>query len=348
LILPKNKLIVLTGVSGSGKSSLAFDTLYAEGQRRYVESLSAYSRQFLERMEKPDVDSISGICPAISIEQKTVVRNPRSTVGTTTEIYDYLRLLFARIGITICRRCGRDIKKDSTKSILDFVFNGRDEVKCYILFPLDKYAGSSNKEKIINLKTNGFFRFFCDNRIIDLNETDQDFSRNKNIYVLVDRLVLRKGNDDNRYADSIETALINGDGYMSVYLLEEKRFLYFSKRFECPDCNISYEEPNLHLFSYNNPAGACKKCKGLGQFSNFDIDKIVPNTEKSINDNAFDFFKYEKLHRISTEIKNICKRNNINMYIPFKDLSPESKKYLILGDTYSGGIRGFFDVLERR
>jgi excinuclease ABC subunit A len=254
LVLPKNKLIVLTGVSGSGKSSLAFDTLYAEGQRRYVESLSAYSRQFLERMEKPDVDSISGICPAISIEQKTIVRNPRSTVGTTTEIYDYLRLLFARIGITICRRCGREVKKDSTKSILDFIFNGRDEVKCYILFSLDKYAGGSNREKIINLKTNGFFRFFCDNRIIDLNETDQDFSRSKNIYVLVDRLVLRKGNDDNRYADSIETALINGDGYISIYLLEEKRFLHFSKRFECPDCNISYEEPNLHLFSYNNPA----------------------------------------------------------------------------------------------
>jgi excinuclease ABC subunit A len=286
-------------------------------------------------MEKPDVDSISGICPAISIEQKSVVRNPRSTVGTTTEIYDYLRLLFARIGITVCRRCGREIKKDSVKSILDFVLTGRDEVKCYILFPMDGCAGSSNREKILNLKANGFFRFFCDNRIIDLNETDRDFSGNKNIYVLVDRLVIRKSSDENRYADSIETALINGDGYMSIYLLEEKTFLKFSKKFECPDCSISYEEPNLHLFSYNNPAGACKKCKGLGQFSNFDMDKIVSNPEKSINDNAFDFFKHERLHRFATEIKNICKRNNIDMDIPFKDLSQESKKCLILGDTYS-------------
>ena len=348
LVLPKNKLIVLTGVSGSGKSSLAFDTLYAEGQRLYVESLSAYSRQFLERMEKPDVDSISGICPAISIEQKTVARNPRSTVGTTTEIYDYLRLLFARIGITICRRCGREIKKDSTKTVLDFVFEDKNEVKCYILFPLNKYAGRSNKEKIIDLKKNGFFRFFYDNKIIDLNETEQDFSKNQNIYVLVDRLVLRKSNNDNRYADSIETAFTHGDGYATIYLLEEKKFLNFSKKFECPDCNISYEEPNLHLFSYNNPAGACKKCNGLGHFNNFDIDKIVPHPEKSINKDAFDFFKYDKLYRTITEIKNLCRRNNIDMDIPFKELSQENKKCLILGDTYYGGIRSLFDNLEEK
>jgi excinuclease ABC subunit A len=348
LVLPKNKLIVFTGVSGSGKSSLAFDTLYAEGQRRYVESLSAYSRQFLERMEKPDVDTISGICPAIAIEQKTATRNPRSTVGTTTEIYDYLRLLYSRIGITICRNCGQVVKKDTVKSVLESLYERGDGLKVYLLFPLKKYQGLLVKEKIENLKKNGFFRLFSRNEIIDLNETDKEFNREKDVYVLVDRLVLRKSTEDNRYADSIETAFVNGDGDMSVYLLEEKKFINFSKKFECADCKITYDEPDLYLFSFNNPRGACKECHGFGQFINFNMDMIVPDPNKSIEQGAVSLFRYDRFLKYFDDMLELCKTHQISTSLPFKDLSKEAKRVLILGDNLHSGIRDFFLDLEKK
>jgi excinuclease ABC subunit A len=219
LTLPRNKLIVFTGVSGSGKSSLAFDTIYAEGQRRYVESLSSYARQFLERMEKPDVDLIQGISPAIAIEQKTTSRNPRSTVATSTEIYDYLRLLFGRIGKTYCRVCGKLVNRDTVTTVVDKVQQEPDGAKVYVMFPMHEHAGRTMKEELDVLKQRGFFRLVVDGELIDLNEQDFKTKSKKNIHVLVDRLIVRRNEKENatRLADSIQTAFEEGSGYAHVY-----------------------------------------------------------------------------------------------------------------------------------
>jgi excinuclease ABC A subunit len=215
LSLPRNKLIVVTGVSGSGKSSLAFDTLYAEGQRRYVESLSSYARQFLERMEKPDVDQIEGISPAIAIEQKTTTRNPRSTVGTTTELYDYLRLLFGRVGRTYCRSCGKEVRRDTVSTIVDRVLREPEGTKLYVLFPMHEHSGRSLKEELSVLKQRGFFRIMVDDQLIDLNEKEFKGKSKKNIAVVVDRLVNRRNDAEaaTRLADSVQTAFAEGGGY---------------------------------------------------------------------------------------------------------------------------------------
>jgi excinuclease ABC subunit A len=348
LVLPKNKLIVFTGVSGSGKSSIAFDTIYAEGQRRYVESLSAYSRQFLERMEKPDVDLISGIAPAISIEQKTVIKNPRSTVGTTTEIYDYLRLLFSRIGETICYSCGKVVKKDNVKTVLDFLYEKGDGLKIYILFPFDNFQGITKKEKIDNLRKAGFYRFFYNNEIIELDKNDFNFKSKNDVYVLVDRLVIRKNLQDNRYADSIETAFNAGNGEIAIYSLEEKKFYKFSKKFECADCNISYDEPDIHLFSFNNPRGACKECHGFGQFINFSMNLVVSEPEKSLEQGAIKIFGPDRFLKYYDDMLELCRTYNISTKVPFKDLSKEARRILILGDNFHSGIRDFFKDLEKK
>ena len=221
LTLPRNKLIVFTGVSGSGKSSLAFDTIYAEGQRRYVESLSSYARQFLERMEKPDVDLIQGISPAIAIEQKTTSRNPRSTVATSTEIYDYLRLLFGRIGQTYCRVCGKMVNRDTVTTAVDRIQQEPDGAKVYVMFPMHEHAGRTMKEELHVLKERGFFRLVVDGELIDLNEQTFKTKSKKNIHVLVDRLIVRRNDKENatRLADSVQTAFEEGSGYAHVYVL---------------------------------------------------------------------------------------------------------------------------------
>jgi excinuclease ABC subunit A len=350
LVLPKNKLIVLTGVSGSGKSSLAFDTLYAEGQRRYIESLSAYSRQFLERMEKPDVDSILGISPAIAVEQKNTIRNPRSTVGTTTEIYDYLRLLFARIGKTYCHKCGRLVKKDTVKTVLDQLQKLEDGKKIYILFPLEKSTGLIFKEKIENLQKGGFFRIFENNEIIDLSQNPKLSHKYEGKYVLVDRLSFSKEKSlkDNRLADSIETAFKGGNGEMLIRVLDDNSDFSFSNSFECADCKIVYEEPDLHLLSFNNPRGACKVCQGFGQFINFDMDLVVPEPRKSIKDGAIAVWNKFRFERYNNELISMCKKNDINTEAPFSSFNKIDLKKIILGHDSFIGIKGFFDEAEKR
>lgn len=278
--LPHNKLIVFTGVSGSGKSSLAFDTIYAEGQRRYVESLSAYARQFLERMDKPDVDFIQGIAPAIAIEQKTTSRNPRSTVGTTTEVYDYLRLLYARIGSTYCIHDGEKIRRDSVRTVMERLETLPDGSKLYVMFPMHAHEGHSMQEELENLRKQGFVRVVIGDTLVDLESTDTLDVEKDDVLVLVDRLIWHTGKDSGRFSDSLQTAFVEGDGYVRIRLLESGEEWAFSARFECGRCGTPYTEPEPQLFSFNSPAGACPTCQGFGRTTGIDPNLVVPNEDR--------------------------------------------------------------------
>ncbi|MGA9408216.1 MAG: excinuclease ABC subunit UvrA, partial [Bacteroidota bacterium] len=348
--IPRNKLVVITGVSGSGKSSLAFDTIYAEGQRRYVESLSAYARQFLERMDKPDVDLILGMSPAIAIEQKTNTRNPRSTVATTTEIYDYLRLLLARVGKTYCRVCGRIISRDSVHSVVDRVFQEVEGSKFFITFPMREHEGHALKEELAALKKRGFFRLVVNGEMIDLNERSYTSSK-KGIFVLVDRFVLRKNEkaSETRLADSVQTAFVEGDGYATLYNLETKEQLSFNQHFECPVDHIRYEEPEPHLFSFNNPIGACPKCQGFGRAVGLDMDLIVPNKEKSLRDGAIQPWTTPKFRENLRDLFSIANEAGIPMNVPFGKLTPAQLNIVMNGyGRQFDGINGFFKMVERK
>ncbi|TLY30869.1 MAG: excinuclease ABC subunit UvrA [Ignavibacteria bacterium] len=352
LELPRKKLIVLTGVSGSGKSSLAFDTIYAEGQRRFVESLSAYARQFLERMDKPDVDFIQGISPAIAIEQKTTARNPRSTVGTATEIYDYLRLLFARIGRTFCSKCGDEVKRDSVQSVVEALrarSNGEGELKLSVLFPLPDHPNASVREELENLKKQGYFRILYKGGLIDLGERTIDADiKKKDVLVLVDRLVCRPGSDDKRLADSVEMAFRAGDGYAVVAFPEEEETLEFNQHFECPRDHIRYEEPDPRLFSFNNPFGACPKCQGFGRSVGIDMDLVVPDNGMSIRDGAIQPWTVPKWHDKLREILRIAHKAKLRVDAPFKELSQRELDIVMNGTEGFEGIRGFFKLVERK
>src|SRR6202171_3055457 len=273
LEIPRDRLVVITGLSGSGKSSLAFDTIYAEGQRRYVESLSAYARQFLEQMEKPDVDSIDGLSPAISIEQKTTSRNPRSTVGTITEIYDYLRLLFARVGHAFCYNCGREISQQSVQQIVDRIMGWPDGARIHVLAPIVRDRKGEYRKELSEMKRAGFVRVKIDGKLYELGEEP---ALNKNqrhtIEVMVDRLAIRKG-IQKRLADSLEVAFKYGQDLLKVERLEgpkNESEIYFSQRFACVDCGISYPEIEPRMFSFNSPHGACVEWSGIGSPVVFD------------------------------------------------------------------------------
>ncbi|MCX6142275.1 MAG: excinuclease ABC subunit A, partial [Ignavibacteriales bacterium] len=322
--LPRNKLIVMTGVSGSGKSSLAFDTIYAEGQRRYVESLSSYARQFLERMDKPDVDFIQGISPSIAIEQKTATRNPRSTVATTTEIYDYLRLLFGRIGQTYCRSCGQLVKRDSVSSVVDRLRREPEGVKMFIMFPMHDHPGHSLKEECDALKKRGFFRIVVNGELIDLNEREFKAKSKKGIFVLVDRLVVRKDDEESekRLADSIETAFSEGEGYAHALLLESGQSLRFSQHYECANDGIRYEDPDPRMFSFNNPVGACPKCQGFGRSIGIDMDLVVPDPNKSIRQGAIHPWSTPKWREKLRDLLKIAREADVPVDVPFKQLTP--------------------------
>lgn len=285
ITIPRDKLIVFTGLSGSGKSSLAFDTIYAEGQRRYVESLSSYARQFLGQMEKPDVDYIDGLSPAISIDQKTTSRNPRSTVGTVTEIYDYLRLLYARIGIPHCTKCGREITQQTVDQIVDTVLKLPEKTKIQIMAPIVRGRKGEYVKELDNIRKSGYVRVRVDGSVYDLSE-DIKMEKNKkhNIEVIVDRLVI---NDTvkTRLADSIETATRLADGVVLVDIVGEGEEL-FSLNYACPEHGAVIEEMSPRMFSFNNPFGACKKCGGLGSYKEIDVDLIIPNKKLSINQGA--------------------------------------------------------------
>jgi excinuclease ABC subunit A len=346
LTLPREKLVVITGLSGSGKSSLAFDTIYAEGQRRYVESLSAYARQFLELMEKPDIDSIDGLSPAISIEQKTSSRNPRSTVGTVTEIYDYLRLLYARIGRVFCHDCGREISSQTVQHIVDQVQSIPVGKKIMILSPIARERKGEFKKEILDMKRKGFVRARIDGKVQSL---DEEISLNKKfkhtLEIVVDRLVIKE-KMGKRLADSVETALNHGEGSIVVSIIDEEELL-FSEKFACSYCNISYPELEPRLFSFNNPQGACSKCDGLGIKMVIDPELVVPDDRLSIRDGALkpwekrsSIYYHQMLDTISAHFK-------FKLSTPFNKLTKKIQKILLYGSG-DEAIKYFFEKEGRQ
>ena len=332
LTLPREKLVVITGLSGSGKSSLAFDTIYAEGQRRYVESLSAYARQFLQLMEKPDVDSIDGLSPAISIEQKTSSKNPRSTVGTVTEIYDYLRLLYARVGKVSCYGCGRQITSQTVQHIVDQVQAIPLGKKVMILSPIARNKKGEFKKEILDMKRNGFVRVRINGEVRSLEEEivlNKKFKHT--LETVVDRLVIKESMGK-RLADSVETALRHGEGSLVVVILEDKEEeLLFSEKFACSYCNISYPELEPRLFSFNNPQGACSQCDGLGIKMVIDPELVIPNPKLSVRDGALkpwekrsSIYFHQMLDTISTHFK-------FKLSTPFEKLTKKVSNILLFG-----------------
>ena len=285
LDIPRGKLVILTGLSGSGKSSLAFDTIYAEGQRRYMESLSSYARMFLGQMEKPDVESIEGLSPAISIDQKSTNRNPRSTVGTVTEIYDYLRLLYARVGTIHCPKCGKEIEKQSIDQMVDRILGLKEGTKFQVLAPIVKGKKGRHEKVLAQAKKSGYVRVVIDGNAYELSE-DIELDKNikHSIEIVIDRLVIREG-IQKRLTESLENALHLADGYALVDVIGGES-INFSQNFACPDCGISIEEPEPRTFSFNNPFGACPDCVGLGYTMEFSEDLIIPDKSLSINQGA--------------------------------------------------------------
>jgi len=359
---PRDKLIVVTGVSGSGKSSLAFDTIYAEGQRRYVESLSAYARQFLGLMEKPDVEYIEGLSPAISIEQKTTSKNPRSTVGTVTEIYDYLRLLYARIGTPYCSSCGKQIKQQTVTEITDQVLSYPEGTKVTILAPVVRGRKGEYSTLIKEINQEGFARAEIDGEIKELNvEIRLERYKKHDINIIIDRLILKEGISPRLYED-IELALKKGEGILFVDINDERKT--FSEHFACTDCGISLEEITPRMFSFNSPYGACPSCHGLGFKQEFDPDLIIPNKDLSLIDGAVDVWntKLEGFRRQTLEA--ISKKFNFRLDVPVKDLSTKHLDILLYGTTdkvrynyrsrntpsywtYEGTYEGIIPWLER-
>jgi len=385
LTLPSRSLIVMTGVSGSGKSSLAFDTIYAEGQRRYVESLSAYARQFLERMEKPDVDVIEGICPAIAIRQKNSIRNPRSTVGTTTEIHDYLRLLYARVGRTFCRACGREVIRETpevvatrlsalaagTRLLVGFdmpivataPLATRDtepeaEDEEVIGDAVDDEAGSPQPdlpdlidpvaETLAALRRKGFGRLYLDGQTVTLEDVDPASVKDRStLQVIVDRVKI-DGEIRARLTDSIETAYTEGGGAAFAIEVPDERVHRFSERFECRECNLQYEIPQPRLFSFNNPFGACPICHGFGNIIELDMDLVVPDAAKSIQQNAIEPWSKPHYRAQLVDLKRAA-RGRVRLDVAWSHLTDDEKRFVIDGDGASWeGVKGFFRWLERK
>ncbi len=351
--LPINKLTVVTGVSGSGKSSLAFDTLYAEGQRRYVESLSAYARQFLERMDKPDVDEIIGIAPAIAIRQKNSTKNPRSTVATQTEIYDYLRLLFARVGQTFCYECGNEVKKDSPESAADEILEKLPEgSRFYVLFPIDETQKIANRKSqianLMGLMQNGFTRFFRDGETIDLQKPeDYKFEDFENTFVLIDRLKAEKSIRQ-RLVDSLEICFRECGAAVIVTAEKEPQTLNFSDKFICKFDGTNYEEPEPRLFSFNSPFGACPLCQGFGNTIDVDFDLVVPNENLSIAEGAIEPFMRPQYDWALKALKSFCAGEDISLKTPFADLTDAQRTVIFEGKGKWKGVRGFFSWLETK
>lgn len=346
LDLPRNQLIVFTGVSGSGKSSLVFDTIYAEGQRRYVESLSSYARQFLERMNKPDVDFIQGISPAVAIEQKTGSRNSRSTVGTTTEIYDYLRLLYARIGKTICFECGKEVKKATTTTVSEWLEEQPEGGKFYLTFPVHDHPGKTVKEEIELLKKRGFFRLFYNKKFVDLNEETVTPKKKDVVRVVVERFKIQKGEMREKLSDSIEVTFKEGENRLIIINADTSKEHEFNKFYEC--CGIKYEEPEPRFFSFNNPFGACPVCQGFSKIIGVDMDLVVPNPHLSIVEGAIAPFKSAKSGIHLRDLLHEARKNKFPVSIPWKDLTPEQVAMVRNGFGDYIGIDRFFEMLEEK
>jgi excinuclease ABC subunit A len=392
--IPHNCLTVVTGVSGSGKSSLAFDTIYAEGQRRYVESLSAYARQFLERIEKPDADVIDGIAPAVAIRQKNTTRNPRSTVGTATEIYDYLRLLFARIGRTYCLQCGQEVKKDTVDEVTAAVLQAGDGTRLNVLFPLlastsppapgkpgvqGKKRGSDHgpvllsrprmerpesrpdpsvilddqfKTRLSDLRQRGFNRLCQNGRIFEFSTPESllDLDFRQPVFLLVDRLVVAP-DARARIVDAIETGYRESGEVIFETASRDGQAapgLRFSQRFECKQCNLRCQEPEPRLFSFNNPYGACPRCQGFGNTIDFDLDRVVPDKSKTLNQGAIEPWTTPKYRPFFAELKRQAKPLDVALDVPWALLDPEQRRKVMEGEGKFPGVRGFFNYLERK
>ena len=330
LTIPRNKLVVITGLSGSGKSSLAFDTIYAEGQRRYVESLSAYARQFLGQMDKPDVDYIGGLSPAISIDQKTTSRNPRSTVGTVTEIYDYLRLLFARIGVPHCPHCGKVIQRQSPQQIADKVLELPEGTKFMVLAPLVWGRKGEHKQVFNEVRRDGYVRVKVDGKIRTLDE-DITLDKKKKHYisVVVDRLISRP-TLAGRLSESLETALKLGEGTVEIEIIGGKTEVY-SEKFACPDCNISLPEIEPRLFSFNAPYGACPDCMGLGMHMEFDVDLVIPNKDVPFEDGAIAAMSSNPKSYFLCQFAEVLKSRGFSLKNTWNDLPKKVQKELLEG-----------------
>jgi excinuclease ABC subunit A len=333
ITLPRDKFIVFTGLSGSGKSSLAFDTIYAEGQRRYVESLSSYARQFLGQMNKPDVEYIEGLSPAISIDQKTTNRNPRSTVGTVTEIYDYFRLLYARIGIPHCPKCGKEISSQSVDQMVEAITALGEGIKFQVLSPVIQGEKGQHKKLLNAIKRDGFVRVVVDGEVYDLNEEDIELDKNKkhNIEIVVDRLKSREG-IEKRLTDSLETALKLSDGMTFIDVIDGER-LKFSEKFACPDCNIAIDKLEPRMFSFNNPFGMCMHCNGLGSHKQVDPELLIPDKSISINKGALNFFGVsDESTYYNAIVAQIAQKYGFSMDEPLENASKEFMDALLYGD----------------
>ncbi|MFZ4413839.1 MAG: excinuclease ABC subunit UvrA, partial [Bacteroidales bacterium] len=351
IALPRNKVIVITGLSGSGKSSLAFDTLYAEGQRRYVESLSAYARQFLGRMSKPEVDYINGISPAIAIEQKVNNRNPRSTVGTSTEIYEYLKLLFARIGKTISPISGKEVKRDSISDVVDFISSHANGSKIIIAAPLLVKLGRSAEEQLQIIIQQGFTRLLIKDEIVKIEEFLQNQpKKNKDIHILIDRIVVNQEDEDlaSRLADSVQTAFFEGEGECSItgFVNEKSSKTVFSNRFELD--GIAFEDPSVNLFSFNNPFGACKTCEGFGSVIGIDEDLVIPNKALSVFEDTVACWKGEKMSEWKDQLIKSAYKFDFPIHKSYYDLSDVQKELLWTGNSSFGGINDFFKFVEEQ
>jgi excinuclease ABC subunit A len=346
VVIPRNKLVVITGLSGSGKSSLAFDTLYAEGQRRYVESLSSYARQFLGRLNKPKVDFIKGIAPAIAIEQKVNSTNPRSTVGTTTEIYDYLKLLFARIGKTYSPISDNLVKKHTTSDVITFIKQFDETEKLLLLSPINLEEGRTMADKLKVLHQQGYARVkYIDDvlRIEDAIEKDIK----KDIYLVVDRIIVKHEDDFyNRLADAIETAFFEGKGTCIIESLSDKKQVAFNNKFELD--GMTFLEPNVHLFSFNNPYGACSKCEGYGDVIGIDEDLVIPNTGLSIYENAIFPWRGESMSWYRDQLVNNSHKFDFPVHKPFFQLTDVQKQLIWNGNSYFEGLNSFFEELEAK
>ncbi|PLX82486.1 MAG: excinuclease ABC subunit UvrA [Desulfuromonas sp.] len=344
--IPRDKLVVITGVSGSGKSTLAFDTIYAEGQRRYVESLSAYARQFLEQMDKPDVESIEGLSPAISIEQKTTSKNPRSTVGTVTEIYDYLRLLFARVGRVHCHKCGKEIASQTAEQMVDQVLGLPERSRVMLLAPVVRERKGEYRKEMKQLQADGFVRVRVDGVIHELgDDIELDKKKKHTIEVVVDRLVIKE-DIRTRLADSVETCLRLSGGLLRVEIVDGESQL-FSEQHACVECGVSYPEISPRLFSFNNPFGACPDCSGLGTRMYFDPEQVVPDTSRSLREGAV--LPWESRTGIYYQqlLESLAEHYKFDIRTPFAEL-PERVRHVILHGSGQEKVRFFWDQGERR
>ena len=362
--IPRDKLVVITGLSGSGKSSLAFDTIYAEGQRRYVESLSSYARQFLGLMEKPDLDYIEGLSPAISIEQKATVRNPRSTVGTVTEIHDYLRLLYAHIGTPHCWKCDRVIQKQTPQQIVDSIMKFKTNTKMHILAPVIRGRKGEHKKLIENIRKEGFVRIRVNGEILVLGESiNLEKNKKHNIEIVIDRLIISREVKE-RLTESIELALKVGDGVVIINKLPNNEYI-FSERFACSNCQISLEEIAPRMFSFNSPYGACKKCDGLGSHMEVDANMVVPDKTKSLIQGAIvPLGEQPRGNWYGSMLKSLSQHFEFNFTTPWVKLPRDIRQMLLYGTgsqkfemkysserwngTYSGVWEGAIPNLTRR